>query len=494
MPSTAAQRAASGEGPASSSPPRKSKLAARIARAIEDDVIAADWPVGSTIGSEPQLIERYGVSRAVFREAVRLVEHHQVAVMRRGRSGGLKVIAPNAAAAVSAAVVYLEYAGTKVDDLLRVRSLLEPLAAAEAAKNVSEEDIAALRGAAGQQMVAAAAEGQVLAAYAGLHVTVAQLSGNPVLQLFVEVLAQLTDRYAKIRRTTKSDRDATAHEVDRAHRALVDAVVAGDAATAQHYMSAHLAAMDQWFADTGRRIITRRAMTASAHAAGGHKLAEVIAEEIRADIARGRWQVGDVIDSENGLLERYDVSRSAIREAVRLLEHHSIAWMRRGPNGGLIVARPDLDAGVEAMALYLDYRGATAADLLPVRKELELGCVDLVASRASEPEVRERLEKALTVTPDTPADEVSRLAHELHLAVAELAGNPVLVFLIRTMTSLWARHTADEPSIQLVPAEKPAEAVAHAHLAIVEAIASGDRGLARRRMARHLDAVSLWWH
>lgn len=493
MPSTAAQPTASLAGAASGASPRKSKLAARIARAIEGDVIAADWPVGSMIGSEPELIERYGVSRAVFREAVRLVEHHQVARMRRGRSGGLRVIAPDAAAAVSAAVVYLEHTGTTVDDLLRARSLLEPLAAAQAARHISEEDIKALRDAAAQKS-GTPPDGQILAAYGSLHVTMARLSGNPVLQLFVEVLAQLTERYAKVRRTTRADRDATAREVDRAHLALVDAVVAGDAATAQHCMSAHLAAVDQLFAGTQRRIVARRPAAASERAGGGHKLAEVIAEEIRADIVRGRWQVGDVIDSEIGLVERYDVSRSAIREAVRLLEHHSIAWMRRGPNGGLIVAEPDLDAGVEAMALYLGYRGATAAHLLLVRKELELGCVDLVAGRSSEPWVRERLEQALTVSPDAPAAEVNRLANELHLAVAELAGNPVLAFLIRTLTSLSARHVAVAPGIQPLPAQTPAEAVAHAHLAIVAAIASGDRGLARRRMARHLDALSLWWH
>ena len=490
MPRTAPQRVE--DGVASTGLPGKNKRAARIARAIEDEVIAAGWPVGSMIGSETELMERYGVSRAVFREAVRLVEHHQVAIMRRGRSGGLKVVAPDAAAAVSAAVVYLEYTGTTVDDLLRVRSLLEPLAAAEAAKHVSEGDIPDLRAAAEHQ-TPEHAEGRVQAAYGDLHVTLAKLSGNPVLQLFVEVLAQLTDRYVKIRRTTKADRDATGREVDRAHRALVDAVVAGDAVTAQHYMSVHLTAMDQWFADTKRRIVTRRPGTASDRSADGRKLAETIAEEIRADIARGNWNVGDVIDSENGLVERYDVSRAAIREAVRLLEHHSVAWMRRGPGGGLVVAQPDLDAGVEAMALYLDYRGATATDLLMVRKVLELGCVDLVAGRGSEPEVRARLEHALTVTPDTPDEDVYRLADELHLALAELAGNPVLVFLIRTITSLWARHVADEPS-RPVPAQKPAEAVAHAHSAIVKAITAGDPGLARHRMTRHLDALSIWWH
>jgi DNA-binding FadR family transcriptional regulator len=478
-------------GHADSVLPGRNKLAAKVARAIEDDIIAAGWPVGSTVGSEAELIERHGVSRAVFREAIRLVEHHQVAMMQRGRSGGLKVIAPSAQAAVSAAVVYLEHKGTTVEDLLSVRSLLEPLAAAEAAKHITESDIQALR--------ALGCDGAGLPGTPGepsdgpLHVTLASLSGNPVLRLFVEVLAQLTDRYAKVRRTTKSDRAATVREVERAHRAIVDAVVAGDAATAQHYMSVHLEAMSAWFADTTRRIATRRPAGAAGRGAEGRKLAEVIAEEIRADIVRGRWAAGTMIDSENGLVERYDVSRAAIREAVRLLEHHSVAWMRRGPGGGLLVAEPDLGAGVEAMALYLDYRGASVGDLLHVRKMLELGCVDIVAARSGEPEVRDRLTRALTITPETPPREVSRLGGELHLALAELTGNPVADFLIRTIGSLYARHVAGLTGERAVPAHV-GEAVAHAHGAIVKAILAGDRGLARHRMTRHLDALSDWWH
>jgi len=490
MPKVVAEQASPGEESAEPGAPGESKLAARIARMIEDNVIAAGWPVGLLLGSENDLIERYGVSRAVFREAIRLVEHHQVAVMRRGRSGGLRVVAPSAEAAVSAAVVYLEYTATTVDDLMRVRSLLEPQAAAEAAKHLAETDIQKLRAAAEEQppeMV----EGQVPAGFANLHDTLAELTGNPALQLFVEVLTELTDRYAKIRRSSKADRIETSREVNHAHRAIADAVVAGDAATAQHYMSVHLRALHAWFADSDRRIVTRRPLSATDRTDKGRKLAEVIAEDIRADIVRGRWEVGEVIDSENGLVERYDVSRAAIREAVRLLEHHSIARMRRGPGGGLIVAKPDLDASAEAMALYLDYRGTSAGDLLLVRKILELGCVDLVTARAGEPQVRDRLRQALVVSPDTPADEVNRLADQLHLTVAELTGNPALVFLMRMNTILWARHVRREPEQR---AQNPTEVVVHAHEAIVEAMLAGDRELARHRMTRHLDALSAWWH
>src|SRR5215216_1262110 len=97
------------------------------------------WPVGESLGSEPELREHHGVSRSVLREAVRLVEHHQVARMRRGPNGGLFVMAPDARPAARAMVIFLEHVGTSVDDLLEARRLLEPLAAALAAQHITEE-------------------------------------------------------------------------------------------------------------------------------------------------------------------------------------------------------------------------------------------------------------------------------------------------------------------------------------------------------------------
>ena len=55
------------------------KRAAKVADRIVGDVMALGWPVGEVLGSEADLLERYQVSRAVFREAVRLLEHQQVA-------------------------------------------------------------------------------------------------------------------------------------------------------------------------------------------------------------------------------------------------------------------------------------------------------------------------------------------------------------------------------------------------------------------------------
>lgn len=465
---------------------RKEQLAALVARAIEDHIVASGWPVGAVVGSEATLMERYGVSRAVLRGAIRIVEHHQVAIMRRGQSGGLAVRAPDATAAANAAVVYLESVGSTVSDLLQARLLLEPMAVAAAAERITEEGIVALRALSEQRVDEV--DPQTLGA---CHTKLAELSGNPVLQLFIEVAASLTEHYTDLRPTSMRERARTVEDVGRIHHAIIDAVIAGDTAKAQHHMVTHLEAMSQWLTTTAHPNASNRAPSTPRNP--GPKLAEVVAEEIRGDILHGRRRTGDVVGSQEELLARYGVSRATLREAVRLLEHHSVAQMRRGPGGGLIVADPAPDAGIEAMALCLDFRGATAGHLAQVRAALELGCIENVLAKADDPAVNERLRETLVITPDTPEDKISAGANRLHLTLAELSGNPVLAYFLRTLMNLWLRHEGGDPDQYPVPVETAAGAVAQAHSAIVEAILAGDRALARHRMTRHLNALTPWW-
>src|SRR5215212_5316891 len=173
--------------------PGVGKLAARVARRIEAEVLARGWPVGESLGSEPELRVRHGVSRSVLREAVRLVEHHQVARMRRGPGGGLFVTAPDAGPAARAMVIYLEYLGTTVRDLLEARRLLEPLAAALAAARITEDGIALLRRTVEAEVAAPDEPGEE--SVEALHVVLGDLSGNRVLHLFIDVLTRLTRRF-----------------------------------------------------------------------------------------------------------------------------------------------------------------------------------------------------------------------------------------------------------------------------------------------------------
>jgi DNA-binding FadR family transcriptional regulator len=489
-----------GDGAAGTDNGGTDKLAARVARDIENDIIALNWPVGDVLGSEAELRAHYRVSRAVLREAIRLVEHHQVASMRRGPAGGLVVRAPDAGPATNAMIVYLAFVGTTVEHVLAARILLEPLAAALAAENINEAGIALLRAAlAAEELPTSSVDLTHLRNQ--VHLVIAQLTGNPALRLFVDVLLRLTSRYAHESLTKVPD---AAHPVliegHQVHDELVSAVVAGESARAEHQAGEHLEAIAEFIhgraSDPGQPL--QPSFSIWGTAAPGHtqdqKLAEVVARRIITEISEGGWTIGSVIGSETALLDRFEVSRAVLREAVRLLEYHSVARMRRGPGGGLVVARPDPTASIEAMSLYLDYQRIEINHLRVVRERVEIGCVDYVSAMAGDPDVAHRLRLAGN---DDGVGLLEGLPHRLHTEIAELSGNPVLALFLRILTTLWARKRAameDEPETAAAPGAEPGvEPMDQVHKSLVEALIAGDPSLARHRMRRHLETLTDWW-
>jgi DNA-binding FadR family transcriptional regulator len=93
----------------------------------------------------------------------------------------------------------------------------------------------------------------------------------------------------------------------------------------------------------------------------------VLAAAMHEDIAADGWRTGSVFGTEAELLARYGISRSVLREAVRLPEYHTVARMRRGPGGGLIVTEPQQEAIVDTIALYLEYRRPGRGPATPLR-------------------------------------------------------------------------------------------------------------------------------
>ncbi|MET9491234.1 FCD domain-containing protein [Nocardia sp. NPDC006630] len=471
-------------------------MAAQIARRIEEIVIRRGWPVGASLGSEDELREQFGVSRSVLREAVRLLEHHQVARMRRGPNGGLIISAPDAGPAAWAMVIYLEYRGTSVADLIRARLLLEPIAAGLAADLITEEGIGTLRSALDEEYDHLTDPG--IWPNDPVHTLLGRLSGNPVLHLFIDVLARLTTRYAFMSRTiSDAEVDGAKHHSHDAHRAIAEAVIAGDSARAQVALTAHLESLAAWVGDSqvSRADIPITGAVIDPDTAGQPraKFAEVLASRIRDDIAANGWHVGAVLGSETELLARYGVSRAVLREAVRLLEYHSVARMRRGPGGGLVVAEPEPQASVDTMALLLEYQGVTADDFRVARNAVELGIVDSVIARLAEDgaEATDGLGDAVRWPTEGPAGD-SRKADRFHLELAALAGNPVLSLFLSIIIELFRRHaTGEDPGL---PGDQAAGEVENVHGLILDAIRQGDVGVARHRMRRHLDALMPWWH
>ena len=96
-----------------------------MALEIQQEIAEAGWPVGRRLGHESQLISQYGVGRAVFREAIRLLEHLGIASVRMGPTGGLVVTAPDPSSAIEATALLLEFNDISAQAVHELRLVLE---------------------------------------------------------------------------------------------------------------------------------------------------------------------------------------------------------------------------------------------------------------------------------------------------------------------------------------------------------------------------------
>lgn len=188
-----------------------------VCTAIRDDIVSGVFARGSRL-TEEQLARRYGVSRVPVREALRTLESEGFVVTRR--HAGAHVAEPTEQEAA---------------DLLEIRLLLEPLAAARAAQRRTEAHLKVLRGLVrlGQDR-ARRGQGEDLRSLGGwFHETLAQACGSPGLT------ALLTQLRHKIAWMYSVEQPAAPVEAWAEHGAIVDAVARGDVERARALTSLH---------------------------------------------------------------------------------------------------------------------------------------------------------------------------------------------------------------------------------------------------------------
>jgi DNA-binding FadR family transcriptional regulator len=160
--------------------------AVRLAREILRDVHARGWKVGERLGSAQELMQRYGASPGLLRQAVRMLEEYSAVHMQRGRNGGLQIAAPDEGRAIQRAVGYLQSAGVRPDDLKLYLDQLLLVALNHGAQAASVEQLGALRTSV-SRILSSRGQNQ-LATGVEFSLALAELSANPALKLFVRVL------------------------------------------------------------------------------------------------------------------------------------------------------------------------------------------------------------------------------------------------------------------------------------------------------------------
>jgi DNA-binding FadR family transcriptional regulator len=207
--------------------------------ALEEEIIRLGWPVGSVIGTEAGLLNRFGVSPPVLRQAVSILESRQVARMRRGPGGGLVVTAPDETSVGTSVTRYFEYLRVQPHLVSQARASIEIACVELAAEHIDDSDVPRLRQIVGAEP--ARLQDGDLPCLVDIHLAIGDLSGNPVLALFLRMLmALLSARAADGRDPRATQRTSHLNHLHQEHTGIVEALAAGDGALARLRMMRHL--------------------------------------------------------------------------------------------------------------------------------------------------------------------------------------------------------------------------------------------------------------
>src|SRR2546425_5975469 len=117
------------------------------------------------------------------------------------------------------------------------------------------------------------------------------------------------------------------------------------------------------------------------------RIYEAIVRQVKAMIAEGRLKSGDQLPPERDLAEKFVVSRTSVREALRALESLGLIEIR--PGEGTFVRGVPLDALVGPLALVMTSQREAIGELFEARRVLEPAIAALAAGRAAPEEIHE---------------------------------------------------------------------------------------------------------
>lgn len=217
------------------------------------------------------------------------------------------------------------------------------------------------------------------------------------------------------------------------------------------------------------------------------KAADVLAAQLRKSILEGKCIEGEMLPAERELAELSGLSRSSVREAIRILENEGLLNTRPGRNGGSAVSFPSRDTIVRSVRLFISSQPPFLESLLQARTALEPAAAKLAAQNRTEEDIAAILsihKRLVENIEDLPKFLKANL--DWHLAVVHASHNDILIAFMESVSD--TVYAATNIS-RLNPIEIRNIVVA-AHAKINDAIVAGDADPAQRRMERHVKAYS----
>ena len=213
------------------------------------------------------------------------------------------------------------------------------------------------------------------------------------------------------------------------------------------------------------------------------RIYQEIVRQVKGMIAEGRLKSGDQLPPERDLAEKFVVSRTSVREALRALESLGLIEIR--PGEGTFVREVSIDALIGPLALVMTSQRAAIGELFEARRVLEPAIAALAASRATPEEVQE-MERILEDQAREIAAGRTGLAQDaaFHAAIGTAAHNRAITRLVHAIMDLLGQSREESINTPGRAARSHQD-----HRRIVQAVAQRDSAAARQAMLDHLVGV-----
>lgn len=196
---------------------------------------------GDPLSSEAELIAEYGLSRGSVREALRLLEAEGLIDIRRGPKGGIQVVHPDAGHIARSLALLFTIQQSTLRDFFQLRLAVEPQVAADAARDATPTDKAAILAMARTGMDDPEQPSD-------FHGELGRCAGNSIFSVLLAALHQVLEWHLRVETIGPQDVEAT---IDAHHR-IAQAIHDGDPARAEMLMRKHLEAFRDLLAQHGR--------------------------------------------------------------------------------------------------------------------------------------------------------------------------------------------------------------------------------------------------
>ncbi|WP_040795839.1 FadR/GntR family transcriptional regulator [Nocardia higoensis] len=213
------------------------------------------------------------------------------------------------------------------------------------------------------------------------------------------------------------------------------------------------------------------------------KASDVLANELRERILRGEFPSGTALPPERELVVQTQMSRTTVREALRILEVQGLIVIKTGRSGGAFVQQPGGDSVATSVSLLIRGQQLRLTALLETREAIEPACAGLAAKYRTEEDLA-ALDAANIAIGDLtlPLEDFLQANVEWHLAVATASHNELLTGFMTALSKAIYSSTENQAFVD----DDVRKTTYRAHKTITDAIRAGDPAVATRRMNKHV--------